>query len=330
MDFSMKTINLGKIFGSWSFLLMVVSLSACGPNVQVLPTSTPLSLPPTWTPPAFPTALPTATELPTFTPVPAFTPLSTPTRDSVGALSEVFQDSLFSPNGRWTAYRDPDKLRVVHTEDPLRYWTLPCALFEDCSTIYPVKWQRNSQVLYFAPAPTAGGAPEGLYLVTALGTINVRTGEWEVLLPESDRHYDFNFSPDDDYLAYTQSSGTEVEEPTVSVGVVDMEDPRNRVQYTMDGAYAGNFVWSPFKPRFVFVIQDPEMGSIVGYYDIETDFLKHALVLEQTDIRILDWGQDNLVSIEVIDRVTGSRTYRVLNPFSGELIGGPINATPDN
>jgi hypothetical protein len=72
------------------------------------------------------------------------------------------------------------------------------------------------------------------------------------------------------------------------------------------------------------------MGSIVGYYDIETDFLKHALVLEQTDIRILDWGQDNLVSIEVIDRTTNSRTYRVLNPFSGELIGGPINATPDN
>ena len=329
MGFSMKTINLRKTFQTWAFLLALVSASACGSGTpQPQPTAPPISLPPTWTPTPPATALPTSTDIPTFTPVPAFTPLSTPTRDSVEALNEVFQDSLFSPNGRWTAYRDPDKLRVVNNNDPLRYWTLPCTLFEDCSTIYPVKWSRNGQLLYFAPAPTTGGAPEGLYLVSALATIDVRTGEWEILLPESERHYDFSFSPDDDYLAYTQSSGNAVEEPTVSLGVVDMEDPRKRLQYTMDGVYAGNFVWSPFKPRFVFVIQDPQMGSIVGYYDIETDFLKHALVAEQTDILLSDWGQDNLVSLEIKDWVTNSRTYRVLNPFSGDLIGSSITATP--
>ena len=311
-----------------SIALLLVLLPACGPIVSPQPTAAPATLPPTWTPAPQPTGLPTATELPTFTPVPAFTPLSTPTSDSVGALSERFQDSLFSPNGRWTAYRDPDKLRVVNNDDPLRYWTLPCTLFEECSTVYPIKWSRSGRILYFAPAPVSGGAPSGLYLVTALATIDIRSGEWKILLPESDLHYDFSFSPDEDYLAFTQSSGSEAEEPTVSVGVVSMEDPRERVQYTMDGTYAGHFVWSPYKPRFVFTIYGSQNESIVGYYDIETDFLKHALVIEQADVIPLDWGLDNLVSLEIKDRVTRSSTFRQLNPFSGELIGGSLNGAP--
>jgi hypothetical protein len=311
-----------------SLALLLVMLAACAPNAGPQPTAPPATLPPTWTPSPQATGLPTSTEIPTFTPVPAFTPLSTPTRDSVGALSERFQDSLFSPNGRWTAYRDPDKLRVVHSEDPLRYWTLPCALFDECSTIYPIKWSRNSQILYFAPAPAAGGAPTGLYLVTALATLDVRSGEWDLLLPDSNRHYDFSFSPGDEYLVYAQSSGSLAEEQTITLGIVNMEDPRQRQEYTMDGVYAGNFIWSPFKPRFVFSIYDPQQGSIVGYYDIETGFLKHAIELEGTDILLLDWGQDNLVSIEVKDRGTSTQTYRQLNPFSGELIGGSFSSTP--
>ena len=164
---------------------------------QPQPTAPPATLPPTWTPTVV-TAIPTFTEIPTFTPVPPLPPLSTPTIDPLKALSERFQDSLFSPTGRWTAYRDPDKLRVVNNENPLRVWTLPCALFDECSTVYPVKWSRNGLELYFAPAPTTGDAPNGVYLFTALGMINVRSGEWKIVLPDSDRHYDFSFSPDDD------------------------------------------------------------------------------------------------------------------------------------
>src|SRR5512139_3931244 len=98
-------------------IVIAVLLSACGPSAAPLPTVTPIGLPPTWTPPVMATAMPTASEIPTYTPVPAFTPMSTPTRDALSALSERFQDSLFSPNGKWTAYRDPEKLRVVNSED---------------------------------------------------------------------------------------------------------------------------------------------------------------------------------------------------------------------
>ncbi|MGE5376983.1 MAG: hypothetical protein ACM3XO_18160 [Bacteroidota bacterium] len=309
-------------------ILLPLLLSACGPSLPPQPTITPISLPATWTPLPMATGRPVATELPTFTPVPAFTPISTPTADSLAALSERFQNSLFSPNGRWTAYRDPDKLRVVNNDDPLRTWTLPCALFKDCSTVYPVKWSRNGQDLYFAPAPTTGGAPMGLALVSALAKINMRTGKWENLLPDSNRNYDFAFSPEDEYLAYTQSSGSQSDEKTVTVGVVNMEDTRIRQEFTMDGVYAGNIVWSPFKPRFVFVIYDPEQGSAVGYYDVETGYLKYALETRPADILISDWGPDNLVSLEKKDWDTNKKTYRILNPFTGELIGDPATATP--
>jgi hypothetical protein len=254
--------------------------------------------------------------------------MGTPTQDPLGALSERFQNSLFSPNGRWTAYRDPDKLRVVNNDDPLRTWTLPCALFKDCSTVYPVKWSRNGQVLYFAPAPTTGGAPNGLALVSALAMISMRTGKWELLLPDSDRQYDFAFSPEEDYLAYTQSSGSQSDEKTITAGVVSMEDTRIRQEFTLDGVYAGNIIWSPFKPRFVFVTYDPEQGSAVGYYDVETGYHKYALEARPSDILLTDWGPDNLVSLEKKDWDTNQKTYRILNPFTGELIGDTATATP--
>ncbi|MGE5464880.1 MAG: hypothetical protein ACM3PS_16070 [Syntrophothermus sp.] len=303
-------------------------LSACGPSALPAATPTPIGMPHPWTPVTLATALPTATEIPTFTPVPAFTPMSTPTRDSVAALAERFQDSLFSPNGRWTAYREADKLRVVNNDDPLRYWTLPCALFKDCSTVYPVKWSSNGQTLYFAPAPTSGGAPDGISLVSALAMISMRTGKWEILLPDSDRYYDFAFSPKDDYLAYTQSQGSESDEKTITVGIVNMEDIRDRQEFNMEGVYAGNIIWSPFKPRFVFVIYDPQVGSAVGYYDVETGFHKYAVEPRPADILLSDWGPDNLVSLEKKDWDTNSRSYRTLDPFSGMLIGDPVTATP--
>jgi hypothetical protein len=309
-------------------ILLPILLSACGPSLATPPTVTPIGLPATWTPPVIATGLPTATEIPTFTPVPAFTPLSTPTRDALSALSERFQDSLFAPNGRWTAYRDPEKLRVVNADDPLRYWTLPCALFNDCSTVYPVKWSRNSQILYFAPAPKSGGAPDGIPRIGALATISMRTGKWEPLLPELEGQYDFAFSPEDDYLAYTRSGGSDLEDGKVTIGIISMEDTRQRQEFKMDGAYAGNIVWSPFKPRFVFVISDPDKGSSVGYYDVETGFHKYALETIPADILIADWGPDNLVSLEKKDWDTKEKTYRILNPFTDELIGDRPAASP--
>lgn len=311
--------------------LVLVLLASCGPRsiAPPLATSTPLVLPPTWTP-TQPTMIPTITEFPTFTPVPAFTPMSTPTPDPLEVLGERFQDSLFAPNGRWVAYRDPDKLRVVNTDDKTRVWTLPCELFKECSTIYPVKWSRNGQVLYFAPAPKSGGAPTGISLLTALAKITVKTGKWELVLPDSARHYDFAFSPEDDYLAYTQSSGVDAEEQSVSVGVISLDDKQKpHPVRDLQGAYAGNIIWSPFKPRFVFVIVDPEQGSAVGYYDLATNFIKYALEPAARDIVLSDWGRDNFVSLEERDWETHLRSYRALNPFTGELIGESITATPE-
>lgn len=318
----MKMDILRKNFLVGILLIIILSITSCGPAAVPQPqaNAAPVTLPATWTPTPGATGIPTATEFPTFTPVPPVPPLPSPTFDSFEALHEMFQDSLFSPNGRWTAYRDPDKLRVVSNETT-RVWTLPCELFEECSTVFPVKWSRNSQVLYFAPAPTEGGSPKGIMSLTALAMINVRSGKWEMVLPDSDRHYDFTFSPDDDYLAYTQSTAKDADEPSVTLGIVNLKDKKEQQQFTLEGTHAGNIIWSPFKPRFVFVAYDPQKGSAVGYYDIETGFLKYALEFETRDIILSEWGQDNLVSLEVRDWGTNSRTYRVLNPFTGELLG---------
>jgi hypothetical protein len=254
--------------------------------------------------------------------------MSTPTPDPLEVLGQRFQDSLFAPNGNWVAYRDPEKLRVVNTEDKTRVWTLPCEMFKECSTVYPVLW-LNGRTLYFGPAPKSGSAPDGISMLTALAKIDVRSGKWELVLPDSERHYDFAFSPDEDYLAYTQSSGVEAEEQSVRVGILSVVDKQwPHQEYTLAGAYAGNIIWSPFKPRFVFVTVDPEEGSAVGYYDVATNFIKYALEAAPRDILLSDWGQDNLVSLEEKDWGTNLRSYRSLNPFTGELIGDSITATP--
>ncbi len=321
----MKTL---KILSLW--MLLLILLVSCGPVATPRPqaTSAPMTLPPTWTP-TVQTLAPTFTDIPTYTVVPAFTPMSTPTKDPLAILSERFQDSLFSPSGKWVARRDSNKLLVASTENALHTWTLPCALFKECSTIYPVTWSYSGRFLYFAPAPTSGSFPDGMFLFTALAVIDVRTGKWEIVLPDSDRHYDFSFSPEQDYLAYAQSSAAGADKPSVTVGylsLVDKQQPAHH--YTIDGTYAGNIIWSPFKLRFVFVITDPAKGSSVGYYDIATTFLKVVLDAEPRDIILRDWGRQNLVTMEVKDWQTQQRSYRLLNPFSGEVIGESITATP--
>src|SRR6266496_734031 len=317
-----------KFISLW--MLILILLISCGPVAAPQPqaTSVPLTLPPTWTP-TVPTFAPTFTDIPTYTIVPAFTPMSTPTKNPLAVLSARFQDSLFSPTGKWVARRDQTKLLVVNTEIATRTWTLPCELFKECSTIYPIMWSRNGRFLYFAPAPLSGGAPDGISLLTALAMIDVRTGKWEIVLPDSDRHYDFSFSPDQDYLAYTQSSGADADQPSVTVGAFSLVDRQQfEHHYTIDGVYAGNIIWSPFKPRFVFVITDPAKGAAVGYYDIATTFLKLSLEMAPRDIILTNWGRDNMVSLEVKDWETQSRFYQLLNPFTGDLIGASITATP--
>ena len=310
------------------WILPLLLLASCGPLAASQPPATvaPVTLPPTWTPTAA-TALPTATEFPTFTPVPAIT-FPTPTIDPLAALSEHFQDSLFAPGGKWVARRDPKKLRIVNTEDALRVWTLPCELFKQCSTIYPIRW-ANSHDLYFAPAPETGGAPNGMILLAALAKIDVRTGKWDLVLPDSDHPYDFTFSPDEEYLAYAQSSGTEADAPSVTVGVLTLKNQKVQQQFTLDGAYGGNIVWSPFKPRFVFVVQSPGDGSSVGYYDIESNFLKYTLSGERSDFTLFGWDEvTNLVTLEARDWDTNQRSYELLNPFTDELSPLSITATP--
>jgi hypothetical protein len=309
--------------------LCFLLISACTPAATPRPQATvaPLVLPPTWTPTLAPTAIPTFTNIPTFTAVPAFTPLSTPTNDSIGALSERFQDSLFSPNGQWVARRDPEKLRVVRT-DATRVWTLPCELFKECSTVYPVKWSRKGPVLYFAPAPTVGGAPIGISLVTAMGMINVRTGKWQIVLPDSDRYYDLAFSPDEEYLAYTQSSGFQADNPTVTLGVLTTKNQKAQ-EVILNEAYGGNIVWSPFKSRFVFVVQSLKKGSSVVYYDVDTSVLKYVVEGEQGDVLLSTWNEENnLVMMEERDWLTHSRSYFLLNPFTGDISSVSITATP--
>ena len=312
------------------FFGFLILLASCGPAVVTAQPSTPvpLTLPATWTPTTGPTALPTFTEFPTYTPVPVIT-IPFPTNDPLKFLRDRFQDSLVSPDGQWTATRDGKILRVVNSQNFLRYWTLPCELFEECSTVYPLVWSEDSQVLYFAPAPTVGGAGRGIISLTALAMINVRTGKWQLLLPDSNRYYDFMFSPDDKFIAYTQSSAASSDELEVSAGFLRLKNGKVEQTTNLENeVYAGNIVWSPFKRRIVFQTQNPDTGSSVIFYDMETGVLKYVVDHERSDFLLSTWNDaDNTVLLEKRDWVTHSRSYWLLNPFTGEQTSASVTAT---
>jgi WD40 repeat protein len=311
---------MGKIslFVGLSF---IVILSACGnpgANPQPASTSPALTLPATWTPSPTATAQPAFTEIPTFTPVPAFTPLAYPTADSFAEILQKFQESLFSPNGQWAAYREPNRLRVVNAETT-QVWTLPCDLFKECRALLPVKWSRNSQFFYFAPAPSLSGYPNSMTLFSAFARIDVRSGKWEVLLPDSDRYYDVTFSRNDEYLAYTQSAGELVDNPSVSLGIFRIKNLRDQQIATLrNESYAGNIVWSPFRNRIVFQTRNAEGSSIV-YSDLDLNVVRYILRDEPADFYISAWGRNNLVSLQKTDWVTRAKTDWLLNPFTNEL-----------
>jgi hypothetical protein len=311
--------------------LILISLVSCGPASAPTPqaTAAPQVLPATWTPTLAFTVIPTFTNIATFTPVPPIALPGTPTNDSLGALSERFPDSLTSPVGQWVAVREPTKLLVKSLESN-RVWTLPCELFDECSTVYPVRWSDDGRILYFAPAPTVSGAPSGISLVTALAMIEVKSGKWSIVLPDSERHYDFTFSPKEDYIAYTQSSGEQAEDPSVTLGIYRLKNNKVQQEHTLDEMWAGDIVWSPFKtPRIVFQVRNTETGSSVVFYDLETNVLKYVLRGEQADLDLSVWNDaDNTVTLEERDWLTYSRSYWFLNPFNGEMSSARVTATP--
>jgi hypothetical protein len=311
-------------------ILILILLASCGPAAGPAPQATiaPQVLPATWTPSPTFTPVLTATRFATFTPVPPIALPATPTNDSLGALSERFQDSLYAPVGQWVAFRESTKLLVKNVQTN-RVWTLPCELFDECSTVYPVRWSSNGQILYFAPAPVVGGAPSGISLVTALAMIRVRTGHWEIVLPDSDHHYDFAFSPNEDYIAYTQSSGFDAKEPSVTLGIFRVKNHKVQTEYTLDEMYAGDIIWSPFKSRIVFQVRNTKTGSSVVFYDLDTDVLKYVLRGEQAELDLSVWNDaDNTVRLEERDWLTHSRSFWLLNPFTGDVYSARITATP--
>lgn len=324
-DKEFSTVSIRKTI--WLVPLFLIVLASCGPIAvpQTQATFTPQPLPATWTPTLAPTVIPTFTEFPTFTPVPPISLPASPTHDFLADLVARFSDSLPSPNGDWIAEREPKKL-LVKSQNSRRVWTLPCELFDECSTVFPVRWSRDGQILYFAPAPVTGG-PAGLPLVTALATIDVTTGKWQLLLPDS-VGYDFTFSPDDEQIAFTRSSGYDAQEPSVTVGILRLRNKKVQGEQTLDETFAGDIVWSPYKSRIVFQTRDPE-GSSVIFYDLETGLIKYVLQDEQADLDLSVWNDaDNTVMIETRGWQTYRRSYWHLNPFTGEMTSASITSTP--
>jgi dipeptidyl aminopeptidase/acylaminoacyl peptidase len=200
-----------------------------------------------------------------------------------------------------------------------RVWTVPCALFKECSVITPVKWSTDNGTLFFAPEAVIFEAPIGIKLYTAVAKIDMETGAWEKVLEETDRYYDFAVSNDDAYLAYTQPKEKFGDNKSVILSVLNLKNGRE-TKYSLDGFLGGNFVWSPYTTRFVFQIQDPAGGSSsILYYDVNLDVLKYVIQEEKKDFHILSWGEDNLVSLRKFSWTDRSFSDWVLNPFTNEL-----------
>jgi hypothetical protein len=96
-----------------------------------------------------------------------------------------------------------------------------------------------------------------------------------------------------------------------------------------DEVYAGNIIWSPYKRRIVFQTQNPDDGSSVVFYDLDTHVLKYVVSHEQSDFILSSWDENNMVMLEKRDWVTHLRSYWLLNPFTGEQTSVSITATPD-
>ncbi len=312
-------------------LLLLTFLSACAnrtfsvslERLTETPSSSSLSLPPTWTP--SPTFSPrsTPTPFPTYTPVPPLASVLPTGADPIRELRDRSESALLSPNGQWAASFDSGSMQVVN-QSTNKAWTLPCTLFKECSAIAPVKWSSDSSSLFFAPEAPVPELPVGIHLYTAAARIDMETGVWEMVLNETDRYYDLAVSNDDRFLAYTQPAGNFGDNNSVIMSVMNLKNGQE-TKYSLDGFVGGNLLWSPYTSRFVFQIQDPARGSSLLYYDVDADVLRYILKEEQSYFQLLTWGEDNLVSLRKTAYSDRAQSDWSLNPFTNEMAPIPPN-----
>ena len=307
--------------------LLTCLLLSCGGQIDSsspsLQTPLPFDLPPTWTPSPtlIPKSISTEIPLPTYTPVPALSSRFFPTQDSMSQLLQRFHGGLGSPDQNWMAHQEDPEIRVVNSQTE-KVWTLPCDVFSNCDIIFPVEWSEDSQFLYVAAATYGIGAPIGISQFTAVGRIDVKSGQWEKLLLESDNYYDFSVSADNEYLAYTQSTDND----SVLLSILNLQS-RNEQRFTLEGRHGGNIIWSLFKPRFVFQLQNPGKGTSIVYFDVDENILRYIVRDQPSDLYIYDWDEKNLVHFQKASWADRAISDWVLDPFANELtqISPPIN-----
>jgi len=142
-------------------------------------------------------------------------------------------------------------------------------------------------------------------------------------------YFDFTVSSDDSYLAYLDKVSTEqaVEHPVI-LNIVNLKSERNQ-RYTLDGLVGGNIIWSPFKPRMVFQVQDLTKGTSIIYFDLEANLLRYIIRDEQSDFLIDSWSENNLLLIYKTARSDQTRSKWYLNPFTHEILPAPLfTSTP--
>jgi Tol biopolymer transport system component len=235
---------------------------------------------------------------------------------------------LVSPNGDWTAYFDFSEIRIAKGESTA--WTIPCVLFDGCMYIMPTQWSADSKYLYFGASTYMGGVPLGdeFARFSTAGKINVKTGEWDRLFPDPAYYFDFSVSPDGNYIAFLEQISTEqADNRAVLLNVLDL-DNRQRKTYTTDGTEGGNIVWSPYKPRFVFVTRDLYNGSYIVFFDVETEVLRYIMKKEMDRLSIGAWLENNLVLVYRTKQMGKTPSELYLNPFTGEQLPVPPTPTP--
>lgn len=317
-------------------ILFVILLVGCGtpnPSASFASTEeiTPIQLPPTWTPTITRTPPPSGTPIvvETFTPVPPLTivPQVTNTTDPADFSRYI---ALPSPRGDWTAYTNTNEIKIVNT-DASQQWTLPCELFERCQYILPIKWDHTGEVLFFGASSYLEGVPQPntISFFSTAGKIDVTTGVWERLFPDPAGYFDFSVSPDDIYVAYTESTQkTQGDPSTVILTVLHLKNHREQ-KYTLGSGAGGNIVWSPYKERFVFQLRNPNKGSSLAYYDADLDVLRYIVQNEKSDYSIQSWLENNLVLLQKTDPGTGQASFWYLNPFTNQFSKAPAPvATP--
>lgn len=117
----------------------------------------------------------------------------------------------------------------------------------------PYRWTADGKYLYLYPRyyPGPGGFPESVYLTTLINNlyrINLETGDFELVL-RRDQFGDLEFSPNDQFLAYSEQ-----ERPDI-IHIKNMENGKD-LQVKLNEAIiaSGAFVWNSNSTKVVFTI----------------------------------------------------------------------------